>query len=359
MRLGSVSFGGPIASIALFQNAVCEKNKWLAANEFQEIYTLCKIFPGPVATEIAIAIGRKLSGRWIGGIISGLCFILPSWIMVILLGYAYIRGGSGSTTDAKLSFFLKGLQIGALTVIAASLVNMAKPHWQSALFWGVGIVAALATFFHPTYEPVFIILLGVLGVIYSRQKIFRLSAFGFTLLPLKTLFLTCFKSGAFVFGTGLAIVPVLESDFVQKYHWVTHAQFMDALAVGQLTPGPVTITATFLGLITQGLPGAFVATLGIYLPAFVYALLLLPLLASWIRRSSWVQPFYAWVTPAVIGGIAASGVALSQSMISNPFETIWLIGMLSIQLWKKPPTWLIIPGSGAGLFLVSLLKHYL
>ncbi len=360
MRLGVLGFGGPIAVIAMMEEEFSRKKKWVSREKFLETFTLCKVLPGPTATQMAISIGRIYEGR-LGGVLAGVSFILPAFFLVLGISYFYLQ----KSVYQKFACFLPGMQVGALAVIFQSVLQFSRPYQRKIKAYGIAGVSGLLVLFFPAWEPLIILGAGLLGVlILKRKKLVLIMMFVFVgatrafasefsrvLLPGKvliSLFWVCFKAGAFVFGTGLAIVPVLEADVVQNFHWLTHSEFMDALAIGQITPGPVVIAATFIGYKVAGLLGACVATFAIFAPCFFIILVFIPLLKSHFlgTKVGSLKQFSEWAIPSVIGCILGVSVHLAVTTLHAPSFICLFILLFLGGLFFKIPSWAVILGAG-------------
>lgn len=343
-KLGLFGFGGPIAVMAMMEEEVAKRRAWITRQDFAQMYAICKLLPGPMATQMAIHIGNLRGGIW-GGIIAGSFFILPSFLIVLGLSYLYVHSGWSYGSNP----LFPGLQMGALAVIVLSTVQFAKPYICRADAWVIAATSAALIVLQPRWEPWVILFFGLSAVLIKGQ-----SSRAMSVLP--QVFWMCFKAGVFVFGSGLAIVPLLEGDAVGHYGWLTHSEFMDGLAIGQITPGPVVITATFIGYKAAGFLGACVATFAIFLPGFFNILLILPKIIQVLKRSSRAQAFSSWAIPSVIGGIVGSTIRLGYFTIGQSQSwALWLAIFalaLTVALWKKPPSWLLIPATGAFAWFV-------
>jgi len=358
-RLGWLGFGGPIAVLGMLEDEVVQKRRWLSRSDFDQIVATCKLLPGPVSLQAILFIGYLRAGR-LGGLISGTLFILPAFLLVLALSALYVRAGQLGW-QTKLAPLLEGLQLGALAVIALSAHQLAKPYLRNPQAWVIGLISGCAIGFAPAWEPIVLITAGAFGAWIASSRatarsviwvapvaVFGMGtagALGAGTLPI--LAWTCFKAGALVFGTGLAIVPLLEADFVQRLGWLTHSQFMDGLAMGQITPGPVVITATFIGYLVSGTPGAVIATMAIFLPSFFNILVWVPHVWKRLGKTPAALGFVAWAIPAVIGGIVASAIRLGAISIGSPLEAAILLIAIAVG-WKwKPPVWALIFATGA------------
>ncbi|MFL5812489.1 MAG: chromate efflux transporter [Bdellovibrionia bacterium] len=383
LRIGCLGFGGPIATMAMMEEEACRRRGWITQAQYNEMYAITKMLPGPASTQLAIFIGKTYAGT-LGGLVAGILFILPSFLFVLALSILYVKSGHVSQVRGLLT----GLQIGALAVILISVEQMAKHYWKELYAWIIVAISAVLIFYQPRWEPLVILFFGVLGAILFSRKFKSDAAHSVpartssqsdgelsdelsdttlkavvaaplvgaaSLSTLGQLFWTCFKAGAFVFGTGLAIVPVLEGDTVSHFHWVTHSQFMDGLAIGQITPGPVVITVTFIGYIAAGLLGSLISTIGIFMPPFINILILVPLFwARWSGTPS-SKGFSSWAIPAVIGGILGTMVRLGVITVTTPAQLVLLIVCLICAMRFRPPAWLLIPGAGIAAQVLSFI----
>jgi chromate transporter len=338
-RLGWLGFGGPIATIAMMEEETRRRRGWLDQARFTEVYAICKMLPGPVATQVAIYLGYIRKGR-LGGLVAGLLFILPSFLIVLGLSALYSRRGAGPGETGAF----EALQAAALAVIVTSTLQLARPIWKNWKWIVTAIASGWIVWSFPLWEPLVILGSGLGGALaVARPRTRPIGDSGTVLLDL---FWVCFKAGAFVFGTGLAIIPLLEGDVVRRQHWLTHSEFMDGLAIGQVTPGPVVITVTFIGYRVAGLPGALLATLGIFLPCFLNILYIVPVLWKRVSGTPAAAAFTAWALPAVVGGIFATSGRLAHATLHSWTLAGLFAASLALSLRFKPPAWLLIPGAG-------------
>lgn len=364
LKLGFLGFGGPLALMAAYQRDLIERRRWTSPERFAQGLALIKALPGPTATQLSIYMGQIRGGKF-GGFLAGFCLILPSFILMVLLAKFY----TSIEHLAWSKIVLFGMQSAALGVIAESVWNLARPYKKEIVFWIVALNSAVLTFLKPSSEPLVIIVSGIVGVLVMRgtmpgkkmlQGFFLAPAFATTSIaaavvhPLWDLFGVAFKSGAFVFGTGLAIVPLLIHDVVNVHHWLTREQFMDALAFGQITPGPVVITITFIGYKVAGLLGAVLGTIGIFLPAFINILTWFPYAEKKLSKSPYTRAFILWAVAAVVGSIVVALVrlSLSPSQVGTHLMS-WGLGLAAflVTLLTSTPVWITIPAGGLLAFL--------
>lgn len=318
--------------VGLMERECCGRLRWLDTAAFSELFLYCKLLPGPVAYQMSLAVGNHLRGRW-GGVVAGVAFLIPSFVLILLLSvyYASLRGIS------SIEKALLGIRAGALVILIQSSWQLAAPFRKDRRAWIFIVGATIGMWLLPRWEPLLIIAAGIIAVVLARRPRALAS------LALWPLFWVHFKAGTMVFGTGLAIVPVLEREVVQHYQWLTSAEFLDGLAFGQVTPGPITITSVFIGYKVASYLGAVVALLGMYLPGIGFVLFLLPAMRSWLKGKSWLQHFQSGAVPAVVGCIVGATFLLARTTLTD-----WSLGIIFIVLlvasWvTRLPAWLIIP----------------
>jgi chromate transporter len=350
LRLGFTSFGGPAAHIAMMEDEVVARRKWLTREELLDLIGAANLIPGPNSTELAIHLGYKRAG-WPGLVVAGVCFIAPAVLIVSVLAWLYVRFGSVPKSLAVLD----GIKPVVLAIVAQAAWRLGRTVLKS-WFLGVLAVAAAAASLLGVHE---LAILGGAGlaVVLTRVRaptaamLLPVGAAGTAttmavgLLPI---FLVFLKIGSVLFGSGYVLLAFLRSDLVERYHWLTNAQLLDAVAIGQVTPGPVFTTATFVGWILQGPMGALVATVGIFLPAFVFVALSGPLVPR-IRRSRLAGAALDGVNVASLALVAVVTWELGRSAITS----WWSVGLAAISLvilltTKLNSFWLIVLGALAG-----------
>jgi chromate transporter len=250
-----------------------------------------------------------------------------------------------------------GMQVAALGVILGSLKSLVKYNYKEVFFWVLVVIAGYINYYYPGLEPVFIIGFGTMMAL-SRHYMNKNQMVMFSFTPallfsndLKNLALVCFKAGALVFGTGLAIVPMLQHDVVVKYHWLTQSEFLDALAFGQMTPGPVVITATYVGHKIAGMPGAIVGTVCIFAAAFFHMSTWFPRVVARLRGKKWINDFVFGAVAAVVGPIIVTVMKMGLGIQLNPFLIGMAVVIFILTLLNKVPLWLLIPAGGLLNFL--------
>jgi len=347
LRLGAIGFGGPIALIALMERECSARRAWISADEFNERYVFAKLLPGPIAYQMALWMGYHVRGR-VGGLIAGVALLLPALLLIALLSASYTHFVGTPT----LAPFITGMEVGALIVILDSLWRMFQPYRQQRHAWCFILITAPLMLVIPRWEPVIIMAGGALMIVLRTQRCQAGKLFSFAALPLATLaklFWVHCKAGFTVFGTGLAIIPALQHEVVERYHWLTNTEFLDGIAFGQITPGPVTITSVFVGYKTAGWFGALAGFLGMYSPGILLILFVMPLLFEKMKGHPWLAHFQAGAIPSVIGCILGATLLLGQMIIVTPTLTILLLVLGLIAYTTRAPSWAIIAlGSALG-----------
>jgi chromate transporter len=376
LGLGTWGFGGPVALVGYMHRDLVERRKWITEGEYKEGLTLAQIMPGPLAAQLAIYLGYVHYGV-LGATLVAIAFVLPSFFMVLLLGWGYKHYG-GLPWMQALFYGIGPSVIGIIAISAYKLVNktLAKDYW----LWAIGLVSAAVTI---AYESEFVLLFLVAGCLVWIVKIppsgrpTATSTAG-VLLPLSTLpiefshphtkllwqiavFFT--EAGAFVFGSGLAIVPFLYGGVVKEYGWLNDQQFLDAVAVAMITPGPVVITVGFIGYLVADLWGAVVAAIATFLPCYLLTILPAPYFKRHGKRPG-IIAFVDGVTAAAIGAIAGAVIVLGRrTLIVDGSQPDWtkvavcLVTLILLSRFKKLPEPLVIVGAAIlGLLLFPVVR---
>ncbi|RJO66570.1 MAG: chromate efflux transporter [Myxococcales bacterium] len=358
LRLGATAFGGPAAHIAMIQDEVVRRRKWLSEERFLDLLGATNLIPGPNSTEMAIHIGWARR-RWAGLLVAGASFILPATLITGVFGWAYVRYG----TLPEVGWLLYGVKPVIIAIVVQALWGLAPKAGRSWPLRVLGVVAMAASLLGVN-ELVVLFGAGAVMAVARRVKsggsslhsfapvlpILSLSAIGGS-FSLSGLFWVFFKIGSVLFGSGYVLLAFLRADLVERLHWLSEAQLIDAIAVGQVTPGPVFTTATFIGYLLSGPAGALVATVGIFLPAFVFVALSGPLVPR-LRASRVAGAFLDGVNVASLALMATVTLFLAQAALVD-MATI-LLGVASAVLllrFKLNSTWLIAGGAVAGLLL--------
>jgi chromate transporter len=358
LRLGITAFGGPAAHIAMMREEVVQRRKWLDDQHFLDLLGATNLIPGPNSTEMAIHIGFVRAG-WPGLVAAGVCFILPAMLIVLGLAWVYVQYGS---TPAG-SGLLYGVKPVIIAIIAQALWGLGQKAVKGWLTAVAGIIV-FALYFLGVNEIALLFAAGIaLMLIQNVRQVDKEKAAGL-LIPLaglnaslllqrpfnlSTLFLTFLKIGSVLYGSGYVLLAFLRADFVTRLGWLTDQQLIDAVAVGQVTPGPVFTTATFIGYLVGGTAGALLATLGIFLPSFIFVAISNPLIPR-LRRSAWAGSLLDGVNVASLGLMAAVTWQLGTGSLIDPLT--WVLGLAAAVLlfrYQVNTTWLVLGGAVIGL----------
>lgn len=332
LKLGAIGFGGPLALIAQMQADLVKKSKLIEADEFSQALALIKTLPGPIAIQMIAFMSYRKRG-FFPAIISSFLFVLPSFIFMLLLSIFYRDIRSHALSSAAMD----GMQAGALALIASALFQLLRDYFKTKKFWFFVFLALSMMMFFKVSEVFVIFSLAIISVIAneSHKKISKVHS-----IPILELGLICLKAGGLAFGTGIAIIPLLQKDFVTKFGWVTQQEFLDALAFGQMTPGPISVTVTFVGYRVAGFLGAVVATAGIFAPGVFNMTTWFPRVYDWFSNQKWIKEFVLGAISAVAAGIVVSLFDMSQSLNYKILSIAVLVFSLSRAV--KIKSWLLI-----------------
>jgi chromate transporter len=365
LRLGLTAFGGPAAHIAIMEDELVRRRQWLSREKFLDLLGASNLIPGPSSSELAIHIGYLRAG-WLGLLVAGSCFILPSAIIVGGLAWCYVHFGAVPAVSAVLY----GVKPVVIAVIVQALWGLGRTAVKSPFLQVVGAVSLVFAF--RGVHPLLLLALAGGAVCLRELGTSRLSlpAFSFSAAPtaalagtassfsLASLFLVFLKLGAVVFGSGYVLLVFLRADLVVNHGWLSDAQLLDAVAVGQVTPGPVFTTATFIGYLLGGVRGATVATVGIFLPAFLLVAASGPLVPR-IRRSRIAGAFLDGVNVASLALMTAVtwqlGRASLEDVVTIALAVLSLVALLRLG-WNS--AWLVLLGAIAGV-LTRAVQHSL
>lgn len=379
-RLGFVGFGGPQAHIAMQNDEAVERRRWLTQDQFSDGLAVCEMLPGPASTQMGIYLGYVRAGQ-LGALVAGIAFIFPAFLIVVALSWAYFRFQALPQLDAI--FF--GISPVMIAIILGFCWKLGKKSIHDWVGVAISIAVGVAVGWGSLSPLLAFILAGILGLIIYRPKqggtpqallfpfsfmvgmpfaatstevlavssfwgIERIATFFW---PLLTFFL---KTGTFIFGGGLVIIPLLEFEVVDNLQWLTRAEFLNGIAIGQLSPGPVVLTAAFVGFKVAGVLGALVASIGIFTPSFLFIMAGAPILLR-MRQNPWVKAFLKAVRPAVLGAIAVAAVPLAQTAIWERSAgwliliagAIALLSLIALIRWKVPTWQLVLAGGVIGL----------
>jgi chromate transporter len=358
LRLGTTAFGGPAAHIAMMQVEVVERRKWMTREEFLDLLGAANLIPGPNSTELAIHVGHRQRG-WAGLLVAGTSFILPAMVIVTLFAWAYVRYGS----LPQVAGILYGVKPVIIAIVLQALWSLGRTALKTKLLAVVFVAGAILTVFG-VHE--LLILFGgglvIAGTTLRRRdvKLRSVSLLSIGLIVAETgptafgmwwLFLFFLKVGAVLYGSGYVLLAFIRADLVERWHWLTESQLLDAIAVGQVTPGPVFTTATFIGYVLGGLKGGVVATVGIFLPAFVFVALSGPLVPR-IRRSPMAGAFLDGVNATALSLMLVVTYQLARAAVVDITTVALAIASAAILLrFKFNSVWLILAGALIGWFL--------
>jgi len=330
LKLGTIAFGGPAAHLALMEQEFVQRRKWITQADFLDRLATANLIPGPSSTEVAIFVGQWKRG-WRGLIVAGACFIIPAALIVSVIAWAYVRFGSLPRAQG----ILYAIKPVVVAIVIQALGRLSRTGVRTPLLAGIAALAALLSFLGLSPVLVLVVaavlaaavfgmkgrMLGVGALGISRSLSYAIAAATATAVAvpagLGRLFLSFLKIGSVVFGSGYVLLAFLQTEFVQRLHWLTNQQLLDAVAVGQFTPGPLFTTATFIGYLVAGWSGAIVATVAIFLPGFILVAISGPLIPR-LRRSALVA--------AALDGVVAGSLALMAVVA-------WQLGKTSIVDW--------------------------
>jgi len=343
LKLGSIGFGGPVALVGAMQRDLVESKKWINEDDYKEGLALSQLAPGPLAAQLSIYIGY-IHYRIIGATLAGLAFVLPSFIMVVILGWLYTIYG-GLPWMQALFYGVGSAVIGIIAVSSYKLtVKSIGKDWLLISFF---LLTAILTFYFEEENLLVIIFSGLIFMFAKNPPKINiglpLSYVPFGLFTCKLLVDSKYaqmawffaKAGAFVFGSGLAIVPFLYGGVVKEYHWLTEQQFIDAVAVAMITPGPVVITVGFIGYLTAGFTGAVIAALATFIPCYFFTILPAPYFKKYGKNPS-IKSFIDGVTAAAIGAIAGAVLVMAKKQFTDWTTVLFaLFAILSLTYIKK------------------------
>jgi chromate transporter len=366
LRLGLLGFGGPVALVGQMERELVADRKWLSKEQMREAIAICQSLPGPLAIQVGIYISYLRAGFW-GAWAGGWAFILPNFVIVAALGALYVYLGDLQPVTA----IFYGVSPAVIALILHSCYRLAKLGMEDWLQWAIAGVCLVVTVVLQAEVALLFIGAGIVGILYYGS-IFRRRppiALQITAVPvlgqlvpvtssstLGKLLLFFLKAGSLTFGSGLVIVPFLQQGLVQQYGWLDERQFLIAVAVGMISPGPVVITATFVGYLVAGFWGSLISTVGIFLPSFLLVLVAAPLLARY-RANPNVQGFIKGAYGAAIGTILGACILLGRIAIGDWLTALVGLGSLAVLFrWKVNNPLLIAATAVLGLVAFPLLQ---
>ena len=368
LKLGTLGFGGPVALVGQMERELVQERGWLSGSEMRDVIAVSQTMPGPLAIQVGILVSYMRRGFW-GAWVGGACFILPNFLIVTALAAAYVSLGGLSWMQAVF-YGVSPVVIALILHSCWRLTKIGMEHW---LQWGIAAVCFVLTVVLRAEIAVLFIVAGLIGLAWYGNLLrggratdgsalaflpwltqgLNASGDSSQLLQILWFFL---KAGSLTFGSGLVIVPFLENGVVQESGWLNEHQFLVPVAIGMISPGPVVITATFVGYLVQGFLGALAATVGIFLPSFIMVLVIGPLLLRH-RGNANVQGFVKGAYAAAIGTIAGASVLLGRIAIGDWLTAaIAILSLLALFRWKIPNPALMAVAAVIGLIAFPLLQ---
>jgi chromate transporter len=373
LKLGIIGFGGPAAHIAMMDDEVVKRRQWLTREHFLDLLGATNLIPGPNSTEMAIHVGYSYAG-WLGLVVAGVCFILPAVLITAIFAWIYVRFG----TLPAVAPLLYGIKPAVLAVILGALWRLGKKAIKNRQLFviALGVVPLVLLGLN---EILSLLLGGILGAIWLRMSAekqappsstvemavagLNVSAVGQTAVAVAAqtaskvapslwqLGLFFLKVGSVLFGSGYVLIAFLQGEIVDKYGWLTQQELLDAIAIGQFTPGPVLSTSTFIGYIIAGVPGAIVATIAIFLPSFLFVAAVNPLIPK-LRRSQWASAFLDAVNVSAVALMAVVTLHLAQTTLLQPFDLvavlIAILAAIAVLHFRINAAWIVLGGAILG-----------
>jgi len=365
LKLGTLAFGGPAAHIGMMRDEVVRRRQWVSDQEFLDLLGAANLIPGPNSTEMTILLGARRAG-WRGLIIGGVSFIVPAMLIVMLFGWLYVNYGS----LPQMEWLLYGVKPVMVAIILSAVWELGKRAVKGRLTLVVGLIALLLYALGAGEIPLLLVGGVLVMLIQNRSRLhWRGSApaailFGGSLGPIVSaaatpfsyaqLFWSFFKIGAVLYGSGYVLIAFMQTEFVQNLGWLTNQQLLDAIVVGQITPGPLFTSATFVGYVLGGVPGALIATIGIFLPAFILVASVRPFVPR-LRQSPWFGALLDGVNVVSLALVVGVTVGLGRASFIDPLTiAIAVLSLLILLRFKINSTWLVLGGALLGLLAFSL-----
>lgn len=372
LKLGTIGFGGPVALVGYMHKDLVENRQWISEEEYREGLALAQLAPGPLAAQLGIYLGF-VHYRFLGATLIGFAFVLPSFIMVVLLGMVYkVYGGLSWIQAVFYGVGAAVIGIIALSSYKLTLKSIGKFNLKSFkskwLLWSFFILAIIITYLTEQEQVLFFVAAGLLYMIIKAPPkwwntktinsitLFQIAFWNFESTTLTKIAIFFATAGTFVFGSGLAIVPFLHSGVVIENHWLTEQQFLDAVAVAMITPGPVVITVGFIGYLVDGFLGALVAALATFLPCYLFTIAMAPYFKK-IAQNKPVKAFVDGITAAVVGALVGSVIVIAKrSIIDIPTSLIAVVTIFALLYIKKiQEPYIIVIAAVAGLIIKLVL----
>lgn len=366
-KLGVIGFGGPAAHIAMMEEEVVTRREWITRSRFLDLIGATNLIPGPNSTEMAIHLGY-IHGGFLGLIIAGLCFLFPAVLITGIFAWVYVAFGD----LPQIAPLFYGIKPAVLAVILGALWKLGKKAIKGYQLFLIGIGVAVLLLLGIN-EVIALLIGGFVGMLLLRKVLPKETAEGLiamlsfgtilkavaattakTVPPLWKLGLFFLKIGSILFGSGYVLIAFIQGELVEQNAWLTQQQLLDAIAIGQFTPGPVLSTSTFIGYVIAGIPGAIVATLGIFFPSFIFVLILNPLIPK-LRSSQWTSAFLDAVNVSAVGLMMVVSLQLAYNLFFQPLDyiamLIFLVGAIALLRFKLSPLWLVFGGAILGMIL--------
>lgn len=364
-KLGVIGFGGPAAHIALMEEEVVTRREWLTRSRFLDLIGATNLIPGPNSTEMAIHVGY-IYGGFFGLILAGVCFLIPAIVITGIFAWIYVAFGD----LPEIAPLFYGIKPAVLAVILGALWKLGKKAVKSYQLFLIGLGVAVLLLVGIN-EVIALLIGGFVGMLLLEKVLPKQTAEGLigtlsfgtilkavaattakTVPPLWKLGLFFLKVGSILFGSGYVLIAFIEGELVNQNGWLTQQQLLDAIAIGQFTPGPVLSTSTFIGYVIAGFPGAIVATVGIFLPSFVFVMILNPLIPK-LRNSQWTSAFLDAVNVSAVGLMTVVTLQLAYNLFWQPFDyiaiLIFIAGAIALFRFQLSPLWLVLGGAILGL----------
>ncbi len=368
-KLGVIGFGGPAAHIAMMEEEVVTRREWITRSRFLDLIGATNLIPGPNSTEMAIHLGYIYGGVF-GLILAGVCFLIPAVVITGIFAWVYVAFGD----LPQIAPLFYGIKPAVLAVILGALWKLGNKAIKSYQLLLIGLGVAVLLLFGIN-EVIALLIGGFIGMLLLRKVLPKETAEGLiatlsfgtilkavaattakTVPPLWKLGLFFLKVGSILFGSGYVLIAFIEGELVNQNGWLNQQQLLDAIAIGQFTPGPLLSTSTFIGYIIAGIPGAIVATLGIVFPSFIFVLILNPIIPK-LRSSKWTSAFLDAVNVSAVGLMAVVTLQLAYSLFLQPLDyiaiLIFIVGAIAQFRFQLSPLWLVLGGAILGLVFQS------
>ncbi len=347
-KLGTLAFGGPAAHIAMMDEEIIQKRNWISRDKFMDLIGATNLIPGPNSTELAIHLGFERGGV-LGLLIGGISFIFPAMVITLFFAFIYVRFGN----IPQVGSILYGMKPVIIVIILNALFRLGKSVIKSMLYFILGIFI-IGVYLLGIGEIPILLLSGILIMLINNSHKIKDKLFNVSPLPLITVFLIFLKIGSVLYGSGYVLLAFLEAEFVGKLGILTSQQLIDAVAVGQFTPGPVFTTITFIGYLLRGFPGAIVATVGIFIPSFSLVWLLNPMIPK-LRDSFWLSAILDGVNLGALALMTVVSAKLGMASLIDPLSIgIFIVSVFTLIKLKINSPWIIVLGGIIG-FLSSVV----